>query len=124
MSEAQALSLQGLLQLLSPSEVHHGDCIGADAQCHEMALRVAVIHPPSDPKKRAFCTPCTPGQMREPKPYLERNRDIVDESELLIACPRQQREVIRSGTWATVRYARSQGKRVWTLYPDGTTQNE
>jgi predicted Rossmann fold nucleotide-binding protein DprA/Smf involved in DNA uptake len=55
-----------------------------------------------------------------PKAPLDRNRDIVDAAAVLIAAPKEMTETLRSGTWATVRYARKQGKQVWIVWPDGT----
>lgn len=42
-----------------------------------------------------------------PLPYMERNRAIVDASDVLIACPYEivEPEFGRSGTWSTIRYA-------------------
>jgi hypothetical protein len=102
-------------------EFHHGDAIGADAQadraCRELAIPV-VIHPPAITTKRAFCQ--RPGDLvHPPQPYLERNHAIVDSCELLIACPGEAFEVLRSGTWATIRYARKIGRRRLLIFPDG-----
>jgi hypothetical protein len=58
-----------------------------------------------------------------PKPYLERNRDIVDSTELLIACPKDMTES-SGGTWATVRYARKQKKPIVVVWPDGSVTEE
>lgn len=103
-----------------PSEFHHGDCIGADAQAHgiarELGIRV-IVHPPKNFEKRAFCKEAG---MCNPKPYLERNRDIVNDTDVLIATPETSYEVVRSGTWATIRYARKTGKTVYVFFPDGT----
>jgi predicted Rossmann fold nucleotide-binding protein DprA/Smf involved in DNA uptake len=96
---------------------HHGDCTGADAEAHYIALELdysIIIHPPTNQKMVANCK----GNKRmEPKPYLERNHDIVDASTILIATPETEEEVLRSGTWATVRYARRQNKEVRILNP-------
>jgi len=105
----------------SPIEFHHGDCIGADAQAHDIvdALpdRRIIIHPPSDPKYRAFKEG---DEVRDEASYLERNTDIVDEGEdLLIACPKEGQEVLRSGTWSTIRRGRKAGRPVVIIYPDG-----
>lgn len=94
--------------------LHHGDCIGADEQANDIAREFSYgveIHPPSDAKKRAWCTSI---MVHAPKPYLERNHDIVDACDLLIACPAGP-EVMRSGTWATIRYARKTGVPVIVL---------
>ena len=37
---------------------------------------------------------------------LDRNQAMIDNCDVLIACPRTHREVDRSGTWATVRRGR------------------
>jgi hypothetical protein len=104
------------LKELGATELHHGDCRGADAVAHYAArargLRV-VIHPPINPTKRAFCTGDV---MLEPLEYLERNRAIVEACEVLLATPHGP-ERLRSGTWSTVRYARTIGKPVEVMLP-------
>jgi len=104
------------------TEFHHGDCIGSDAQAHEVMRQHSyakiVLHPPASTSLRAHC----PGahESRMPTPYLSRNRAIVDETEMLIATPAEFTEQQRSGTWSTIRYARSVGKKMVIIFPDGT----
>ena len=116
-----------LLALLSRGEVgefHHGDCKGADAQAHEIAraCRIPIyIHPPLIPEKRAykhsrFTYP--------PEMYSERNRNIVDACNILIACPSSRSEEARSGTWATIHYARKKNKEIKIIWPDGKIKEE
>lgn len=100
----------------------HGDCIGADADAHAIAVQLGKtveIHPPDNPKLRA-------GMHSEkkfpPKPYRERNRDIVDGCRVLIATPKSTKEEPYSGTWTTIRYAVEQGKPVRIVFPDGTVE--
>lgn len=103
-------------------EFHHGDCMGADTQAHEFALHCGisiVIHPPDLPGKRSFCFGSDFSKYRPKKLYLDRNHDIVDETDILIACPKEVKETQRSGTWATVRYAEKTGKTVLLIYPSG-----
>lgn len=94
-----------------PTEFHHGDCIGADAEAHDIMTLFdgvdIIIHPPENDKKRAFCKPYA--RRAHPKPYLERNRRIVDSVDLLIVAPKEQEETLRSGTWSTYRYAKRTG---------------
>lgn len=45
-------------------------------------------------------------------PYLQRNDALVEHADLLIAFPRTADEVLRSGTWSTVRRARKRGVEV------------
>jgi len=59
-------------------------------------------------------------EFREPKPPLVRNRDIVDECDLLVACPGSDHEELRSGTWACIRYARKVKRKTIIIWPDGT----
>lgn len=101
-----------------PDSLHHGGCVGADDQAHKIAVSLGirtVIHPPTDNRLQSFVVP---DELRDPKPYLQRNRDIVDDTDYLIACPATEREIQRSGTWATIRYAYKQGKPVWMVYPE------
>jgi hypothetical protein len=49
------------------------------------------------------------------KPPFERNEDIADMCDILIAAPKAATEVLRSGTWATIRHARRIGRQVVLL---------
>lgn len=53
------------------------------------------------------------------RPPLERNRYIVNASEGMIAMPITMEEQRRSGTWATIRYARNVKKPVLVIGPNG-----
>lgn len=106
-------------------EFHHGDCIGADEQAHriaEMHGLYRIIHPPLDNSRRAWCKDAA--LVHEPRAYLDRNRDIVRASEILIATPAQEREMIRSGTWSTVRYARKLRRVRYIVMPNGYLKRE
>ncbi len=123
MTPAQIATLYTLLRDLSPEELHHGDCIGADAEAHAEARRTKsppfiVGHPPIKPDKRAWCE-CD--LLLPEEDYLARNRKIVDVCFLLIATPKEFEEQQRSGTWSTVRYAKKTGKQFVIILPDGTT---
>lgn len=121
MSSQQLAWLKRSLSLIDEEfEFHQGDCVGADAEAAELVARNfegAIIHshPPDNPSKRAFMPAHV---IHEEKPYLERNRDIVDASDVLIGMPKGFEEV-RSGTWATIRDARKKGKRRRVILPDG-----
>lgn len=121
MTPTQAAGLRSILELEGVSEFHHGDCIGADAEADAIARELGVpviVHPPADPKARAFCG--LPWEARPPKPYIRRNHDIVMETEVLVAAPRTIDEELRSGTWATIRYALRFGRPVRMLHPKET----
>jgi hypothetical protein len=119
MTERQRVAVSSLLTVLESNHVHHGDCIGADEEFHEIARGLGMtveLHPPSNPAKRAFCKADTKWPEYE---YLTRNKHIVDSSHILIATPQTKTEVQRSGTWSTVRYARKQHKRIFIIQPGG-----
>ena len=102
----------------SPPVFHHGDCIGADDQAASTANWLdyyVVAHPCFITSQRAY-NPCS-RIVLTPKAPLERNHDIVEIADYIIACPASQEEEQRSGTWATIRYARKMGKRVTLITP-------
>ncbi len=105
-------------------EFHHGGCVGADAEAHELARaegRWIKIHPCNIKSKRAHCSGAN--VVAAIRPPLARNHDIVDETDILIAAPRRMIPELRSGTWATVRYAQKTGRRVTILWPDGRVEH-
>lgn len=127
MTEPQELVFRRLLPRAAPGEeFHHGDCVGSDAQAHQIALEhgfLLVIHPPDDPSRRAFCQ--VRYKVHDPKPFMRRNEDIVVEASELWATPhRPEAALPRSGTWATVRRARKKGIHITIIWPDGSVTRE
>lgn len=63
MTSKQRETIYKVLLKNAVSEVHHGDCIGADADMHELvsayrqnaAFPRLIIHPPTLQGQRAFC---------------------------------------------------------------------
>ena len=51
------------------------------------------------------------GDQQPQKPYLERNRNIVDNTTMLVAFPNNNKELLKSGTWSTIRYAKKRNKK-------------
>jgi hypothetical protein len=123
-TEPQQLALDRFLRAHWVDEFHHGDCIGADHDAHVIAsylhLKI-VLHPPSNPIKRAFCGPGLTARWPEAD-YLTRNRQIVHATDMLVACPKETKEQRRSGVWYTVRCARDKGVPVLVVPPDGNSQ--
>jgi len=98
----------------------HGDCVGADSDAHDIAADLGIptrLRPCDLEDLRAYRSS---GDIRDPKPPLERNREIVDDGDVLVATPDSFEERQRSGTWSTVRYAKGRGKKVFIIWPDGT----
>ena len=119
MTDMQAQFVFNTTMDLAPVEAHHGCCVGADFEWG-MALGYTVGclvhgHPPLNKSKMAECE-CD--VWHEPKEYLERNRDIVDATDALIAAPKGPEEQ-RSGTWSTVRYARKLRRPIVIVWPSG-----
>lgn len=131
MTEEQGRTFLSVIREVYPeiTEFHHGDCVGADKHAHTIISKIIskeseveiIIHPPSNPKKRAFCES---ENIKEPLPYIERNHNIVDSCDVLIATPKENKEVVRSGTWATIRYARKKKKEVYIIFRNGITSIE
>jgi hypothetical protein len=122
MTGAQRAALRAILEneATTITEFHHGDCIGADAEAHDLPAAAGleiVIHPPKEDALRAWKNA---PMMLEPRTYLARNREIVRQCDLLIAAPAEDDEQIRSGTWSTVRFARNQARPVWIIRPGGS----
>jgi hypothetical protein len=125
MTQAQKDSFAYILGELSVShdwiEFHHGICIGADEDAHHIVEKlrfdVAIIgHPPTNTTKMAKVVCNT---RRDGLPYLLRNRAIVHESTQVIICPATNHMILRSGTWATQRYAKAT-EVPWTIiWPTG-----
>lgn len=123
MSDAQLRQAGLVLSLLrsdaagTRNEFHFGGALGADRE----ALRIARML-----NYQIHWHPC-PGVVIEDDaramgeivyevfPPLRRDRDIVVMCRVLVAAPETDREVQRSGTWATVRYARRAVKPVVML---------
>jgi hypothetical protein len=119
MTDVQWQALLGWLGQRQPDALHHGGCRGADEQADAIARSVGawiISHPGPHGGTGG-------DETRRPLPYLERNRAIVDETDVLVATPQTPDEQMRSGTWATIRYARSQGKPVTVIAPDGSVAN-
>lgn len=132
MSDAQKIAVASLVKnILTANQYmsyhtmfHHGDCMGADEEAHNIVSQYEglciVVWPPSVANKRAFCN----GDSIQPvQGYLERNQSIVDTSDYLIAAPKGPEE-LRSGTWSTVRKARKKGIPIAVVYPDGRIEKE
>lgn len=119
MTLEQWSSLWGLLVVRAPGEFHEGDCIGADNQAAQGARLAGfriIGHPPAVSAKRALFPS---DEERAPAPYLVRNHNIVDACQEMLATPGEFEEQLRSGTWATIRYARRIGRKMTIVFPDG-----
>ena len=112
-TETQLRQVYELLATIPlPAELHHGDCTGVDIQVAIMAKELGfhvVYHPPVSNEQRAFHAS---DEFRKPAGYLQRDRAIVDETEMLIVVPLQTQWQPRGGTWYTHDWAVKTNKPV------------
>lgn len=131
----QEEALRQLLKWINPVEVHHGECVGADARFHSIVREVLpeckiVGHPPiSD----TFQADVACDEEWERKGYLNRDRDVVECSSIIIGMPKffkvhdpieregaKHATSFRGGTWYTIQYGKKLGKEVVIVFPDGS----
>jgi hypothetical protein len=115
-------------------EIHHGCCTGIDLTAHNAALRFSRIelhgHPGANTRgKSPYRMPAmeTAGfhAIYPETTYRKRNLDIVMSCSVLIACPlfpESDGRSLRSGTWQTIRFARSHNKPIIYILPSGIIQ--
>jgi len=126
MTDKQQVTVERMLHWLNmmsaDNEFHHGACIGSDylagIAAHDRGFKV-VLHPPIN---KSCMAACYADETRPARPYLVRNHDIVDETDILIATPKGFDEELRSGTWATIRYARKLNRQIFIIWPDGNPE--
>lgn len=135
MTAEQKAALGKLLAELQPTELHHGDCAGADIECAEVA--VALLPRPkiiAHPGKSANVTeqtqlPTSPhnDQILEPKTHFARNRELVDilgAGDVLIAATFDTKPVALGGVAYTIAHCQKREKRFIVVWPDGHTSEE
>lgn len=121
MTPGQAAAFRAIVRRIQPAIFRHGDCTGADAEAHDIVRAecrrcMVILHPCDLPRQRAFRRG---DATREPLSPLVRNHEIVDTSDWMIAAPATVEEMLRSGTWSTIRYARKQmSERLTILWPE------
>ena len=139
MSDFQKEEFRKLLFHYKVTELLHGDCIGSDEEANNIGvqegIKVFTIHPPTNPSKRSFCFDYEGltkfnhiltefkdidgmhVRWQPVKPYLERNINIVEACEVLIATPKEYVHTLRSGTWQTIRHCWKIKKHVVIIPP-------
>jgi len=129
MTAAQRATLADCVSVL-PARAVHGGAVGADEEFDAFLVRAGMVaqdvdvYPASvdrwvkwvDAGRTVYAV----------RPPLARNRFIVRDCDYLIAAPATAEEVRRSGTWATIRYARRPIARrpIVILLPEGGVREE
>jgi len=111
LSQAQLIRIEGIMLDVTRAHrqvaFHHGDCVGGDEQLDAKAKRMGwhrVAHPGP---RSGWSANCDTDERRAIKPYMPRNRDIIDESpDLVIAAPYEMEPQFCGGTWRTIAMAR------------------
>lgn len=112
MSPAQRSQLQYVLAVLRYADrmagretvFKDGDCeTGADRDARALAASLGCTSEPEPPAARTAAA------------LLARDSAIAKWCSIMIAAPLTDKEALRSGTWATVRYSRKAGKPVVML---------
>lgn len=127
LSTAQRNPVGYELHALGPSIVVHGDCLGGDYDVDCICIELGIprgVRPCTLEDMRAHCERRGARVLAEPKPPMQRNRDIVADVDVLIGCPPNDVPLKRgSGTWATIRYGRRKaGMLVVVVFPDGRVE--
>lgn len=118
MTQQQERALRYILEVEQPEQFHHGNCVGADEQAARLAMSLGITtiaHCGDNPEKQSkLVSDITIA----PKDNMDRNHDIVDVCEMLIATPKGAPQ-LRSGTWATIRYAETVNRHTLIITPNG-----
>lgn len=98
----------------------HGDCVGADAQFHDICLELGIaieIHPCTIEKMRAYCKGAR--KVYDPIKPLDRNKVMVERAERTLATPATDFETPRGGTWHSIRHAKKLSRPLTIFLPSG-----
>lgn len=123
----QTTTIERVLRELTDSfeAIRHGCCVNADYVAASSAKKIGytvIGHPPTN---QSLMHPKCPNDiLLPPKDYLDRNRDIVDGSSMLLAAPDSVGPILRSGTWMTIRYAKSKNLPILIVYSNGELSEE
>lgn len=105
---------------------HHGDCVGADSQFHDIVRPLVgsfvVAHPGQVQAK--WQAKREADVVRARRAPMNRNRIIVAESTIMVATPYEDVEQPRGGTWSTIRMARAVDRPLAIVMRDGSIQRE
>jgi hypothetical protein len=142
MTPEQKTAAELRIACLHPSIFIHGGAAGADTDAHRIVIHrlpkgpphTIEIYPEDSPLRRRHQYWRFPEHriaakasgrdfiLHNPDKPLARNLTIVQRCDHLLATPDSREERLRSGTWATIRYARKAGKPHTIIWPDGEIQ--
>ena len=109
--------LTSIIEYEDVAQFLHGDCIGVDVEAANIAMDLGfeiVCFPPVEKALRAFHNSDI---IHPPQTYMKRNRDIVDNSDIMFGIPWEMRHQDQGGTWYTIDYSIKKKKPTNILYP-------
>jgi hypothetical protein len=100
----------------------HGEARNADSIANDMAKAKGyyIYGRPANISDHR----CDVDDRAEPRRPLDRDWDIAEDANTLVAMPANEKEEVRSGTWATVRYARKLNAPIVIIKPNGDVDRE
>jgi len=119
----QGRKLQALLTVYwFPGNVlRHGDCVGGDEAAFEIGTGLGyytIAYPATNVTERLQANTKSTERI-EGYETLARNKIIVEKTAMLVAMTQGFKEIPRSGTWTTIRYAQQKDRPIWVITPDG-----
>ena len=124
MTKEQARKVFELLKEANGTEFHHGNCVGSDEAAAAIAMGLGyktIAHPGDTPEWQSTFVS---DRYWLAKDNLERNKDIVNLTDHMIATPAQTTEIKRgSGTWQAIRYARRTKTPLDIIWPNGVREH-
>lgn len=126
MTDAQKELLTEVLATNGMTSFVHGGATGADTEAHDIASWVPITVMPGCDKNGVPRNPREWGDADVEKalPFLVRNLRIINDSDMMVACPDSMMEIGRSGTWSTIRQTRKKRVPLVIIFPDGTIETE
>jgi hypothetical protein len=122
---AAVTAILGELTALGPVVGHHGDCIGSDAEfhdlCREREARV-IVHP--GPDTDSDHAGKAADERLEPLTHMKRNKQLVLATQVMIATPFEMTEQEFGGTWKTIGMARKAKRPLAIVLRDGAVTRE
>jgi hypothetical protein len=126
MSDAQRKEFNDLLVFLKPDALIDGCCVGVDEECFLLArnFKIKTIGRPgysalTQENINEFRSIYQRDVMHMAKTHFSRNKDIVDESDIMIAIPYELGG--KGGTNYTIAYAIKMKKPLYIILRDGQT---
>jgi hypothetical protein len=97
--------LYDIIEGVDVAQFNHGDCIGVDGEAADIAMDLGyeiVCFPPLEFILRYNHKSDI---IHAPQTYMKRNRDIVDNSDVMMAVPWEMEHQSKGGTWYTFDYS-------------------